>query len=270
MEARSGKATKTLHGVISLLSHPLTGFAVGAIGVVLAIYFYLADHKEPKLMFLIHPVRTPIVQTGRLSDLSVSLRGEPIMGDLTAAQFVLWNAGKAPVRHDDILKPLVLATSSNCPIYEVTIRNLSRDVIGFKVITNDIAAGRVSFDWKILEHNDGAAIQVLYGGNQNLKFLEGDGVVVGQSHIPFQLLNVSGGSLMKQIGAGAVFLSLAVILALALKDSLKNFVGAIRDRKVKRIIETAIGTAFLGILEWGFCFFLFSVFANNNTPPFNF
>lgn len=270
MEAQSEKATAIPRDLIGLLSHPLTGFTVGVIGILLAVYFYFAGNKEPKLMFLVHPVRTPIVQAGRLSDLSVSLRGKPIIGDLTAAQFIVWNAGKAPVRHDDILKPLILATASNCPIYEATIRKVSRDVTGFQLITNDVAAGRIGFDWKILEHNDGASVQILYGGDQKLNFYENGGVVVGQSHVPFQLLNVNSGSLFKQIAAAAFFFILIVVLAFALKDSIKDLKRAVHERRVKRIFELWVGMIFLFALEWVFGFCLFSVFADNNAPPFNF
>jgi hypothetical protein len=59
---------------------------------------------------------------------------------------------------------VILSTTSNAPIYEVTVRNVSRDVTGFQIITNDIATGHPGFDWKILEHNDGASIQIIYGG----------------------------------------------------------------------------------------------------------
>jgi hypothetical protein len=270
MESQSEKAVKSPFSIVGLLSHPLTGFAVGIIGIILAIYFYFAGDKAPKLMFLIHPIRTPIVQIGRLSNLSVSLRGKPINGDLTAAQFIVWNAGKAPVRHDDILKPLILATTSNCPIYEATIRNISRDVTGFQLITNDIASGRLGFDWKILEHNDGASIQVLYGGDQKLSFKEGGGVVVGQSHIPFQVLNVNSGSMFKQVAAGALFLTLMVVLAVSLKDSIKNVRKAVHEGKLKGIFEAWMSIIFFLTLEWIFGFCLFSVFVSNNAPPFNF
>jgi hypothetical protein len=82
---KSENSTKPRHVIVRFLSHPLTGFAVGIIGIVLAIYFYCAGDKKPKLMFLIHPIRTPIVQAGKLSDVSVSLRGKPINGDLRRA-----------------------------------------------------------------------------------------------------------------------------------------------------------------------------------------
>jgi hypothetical protein len=101
MDKTAGLQSKA-GAVMKFISHPITGFVVGIVGIVLAVYFYYVSEREPKLTLVIHPVRASIVQTGRLSELSVSLHGRPVTGDLTAAQFVIWNAGKAAIRHEDI------------------------------------------------------------------------------------------------------------------------------------------------------------------------
>ncbi len=219
MERQPGAVLKTSKWLKGFISHPITGFFVGIIGILLAIYFYFDGITRPNLIFLVHPIRTPIVLAGKLSDISVSLRGKPINGDLTAAQFIIWNSGKAPVRHEDILKPIVLLTSSNCPIYKATIRNVSRDVVVFQLITNEMDSGCLSFDWKILEHNDGASIQILYGGDQKMVFSESSGVVVGQRHVPFQVLDVEHASLKSTIIGVLIMLSLALVFAVVTKKS---------------------------------------------------
>ena len=270
METQPDVALKSKSGLARFLSHPITGFVVGIIGIVLAIYFYYAGRTEPKLILLLHPIRSPIVQTGRLSDLSVSLHGKPINGDLTAAQFILWNSGKAPVRHEDILKPIILMTASNCPIYEATIRNVSRDVVGFQLVTNDMASGRLGFDWKILEHNDGASIQILYGGSQKLAFLENGATVVGQRFIPFQILNVSNTNLKQEVGATVVLGFLAWACMSGLKDYFKKFRKALREGKKKNIVDASGGMIFTGGLTILFCLLIFYIFVGNNAPPFGF
>lgn len=255
------------------LSHPITGFSVGIVGIALAIYFYWAGIKEPKLIFLIHPVRTPIVQAGRLSELSVSLRGKPINNDLTAAQFVIWNSGKAPVRHDDILKPIVLMTVSNCPIYEATIRNVSRDVVGFQLITNGMASGYLGLDWKILEHNDGASIQILYGGDQKMNFLEAGGVVIGQSHVPFQVLNVETKNLsgtVQIIFFDFILLFFALISTVYIVSGIKNLVKSIQNRKIGLVLIHTLKICGCGLIAVVLYFVVYGSFFVKNAPPFDF
>lgn len=263
------EAKKVTYSITKFLSHPLTGFGVGILGIGLAIYFYIAGDKEPKLMFLAHPIRTSIVQAGKLTDVSVLLRGQPINGDLTAAQFIIWNAGKAPIRHEDILKPIFLSTVSNYPIYEVSIRNVSRDVTKFQIITNEIATGRLGLDWKILEQNDGASIQILYGGNQNLKFYD-EGVVVGQDKIPFQVLNLDNRSMTKNVIFAGILCLLIVAMAKWVIDNVKGLNVAIHARKWGDIIAYSIGIMICSGLLTLFCTVIFLIFARNNSPPFEF
>jgi hypothetical protein len=230
-----GQEAKPQNPVLRIVCHPVTGFIVGIVGIVLAVYFYFAGVSKPNLTLLLHPIRTPIVRAGGLSELSVSLRGKPIAGNLTAAQFVIWNAGKAPIRHADILRPLVLMTASNCPIYEATIRSVSRPVIAFQLVTNEIASGRLGFDWKILEYNDAASIQVLYGGDQELGFSE-VGVMVGQNSVPFQYLNTKRTSRGATLFAAVGCLTLSGFFLFGLTRQIDVLVRARASRRVRPIV----------------------------------
>jgi len=249
------------------MSSPITGFAVGIVGIILAVYFFYAGIAEPNLILLIHPVRTPITLAGKLSEISVSLRGNPINGDLTAAQFILWNSGKAPVRHEDILKSIVLHTPSNCPIYEATVRSVSRDVTRFQIITNDIASGRLSFDWKILEHNDGASIQLLYGGDQKMPFFA-SGTVVGQSHIPFEVLNVNQTTFKSAFTMAVIAAGLSLFCANITRQGTTNLVKACKARKFKEILDSFFGVLFFGALTVLLVFIAIEAFLTKNAPPF--
>ena len=257
-------------GILKVLSHPITGFAVGIFGIVLAIYFYYAARTEPKLILLLHPVRSPIVQAGKLSEITVLFNGKPIRGDLTAAQFIIWNSGKAPVRHEDILKPIVLITASNRPIYEATIRRVSRDVVGFQILTNDMAAGRLGFDWKIMEHNDGGSIQILYGGDQKLAFHDNDPAVIGQRHILYQYLNVDNTSLRQKIVGSVIFGLLGLAVTSGFTDNIKKVRKCVREKKWKGFWDASAAAVFFGALMVMFCFLIVSLFVGNNAPPFDF
>lgn len=264
------EAVSQSNGILKVLSHPITGFAVGIIGVILAIYFYYAARTEPKLILLLHPVRSPIVQAGKLSELTVLFNGKPIQGDLTAAQFIIWNSGKAPVRHEDILKPIVLMTASNHPIYEATIRHVSRDVVGFQVATNHLAEGKLGFDWKVMEHNDGASIQILYGGDQKLPFLDNDAAVIGQRRIPFQYLNVDSKSLIQRIGANVLFGFLAFGTMAAFRENIKKARKCTREKNKKGFWDAIFWAVICCIGAVMFCLAIFTSFVSNNAPPFDF
>jgi hypothetical protein len=269
VESKSDFTSNSLRIIKKFISHSITGFFIGTIGIILAIYFYYSGIKEPKILFLVHPVRTPIVQAGRLSDLSVSFRGKPVNGDLTAVQFAIWNSGRAPVRHEDILKPIVLI-ANNCPIYEASIRNVSRDIVGFQLITNDIASGHLSFDWKILEHNDGASIQVLYGGSPKFVFREDGGVVVGQNQIPFQMFNVDFTSPMITIVVELICFIVACGFGVGAKIVIKDLSKAIRNRETQKIFESVARLLFCGLVIITFCVVAWLAFFARNGPPFAF
>src|SRR4051812_48789711 len=62
-----------------------------------------------ELVYSVNAVRTPIVQTAKESPVTVSYRGTPVEGNVTAVQIAIWNAGREPIRHEDILSPIILS-----------------------------------------------------------------------------------------------------------------------------------------------------------------
>jgi hypothetical protein len=169
----------------AILQHPvllvITALAsiVGIVSAPLAIYFYLASQRDPRLTYLVHPVRVPIVQGQKLTSLKVLFNGADVQGDIIAAQIAIWNAGAGSIRSTDIMAAIQIQTEGNSPILEATIRKMTRPVIGVTINQTQSSAGRVHLDWKILEKNDGFVLQVIYSGSINTKLsLTGD--VAGQ------------------------------------------------------------------------------------------
>src|SRR6266702_8515767 len=77
-------------------------------GIPLSIYLYNAVPRR-ELTYCIYPVRTSIVQSTNISDVTVSYKGHQINGNVSAAQVAIWNAGREPIRPDDILSPIILS-----------------------------------------------------------------------------------------------------------------------------------------------------------------
>jgi hypothetical protein len=181
----SGFSSQKPNALITFFTHPLVGSLgsiSGIIGVALAIYFYVASKREPHLTYYVHPIRAPLVQTGKMSDFSVLFRGALLPGDVTAAQIAIWNAGSAPIKGEDILSPILIQTEDKAPILEVSVRKISRPVTGIGVDNETMKSGRVVVHWRILEQDDGCVLQVIYLGSPSVKLsLSGD--IVGQKHL---------------------------------------------------------------------------------------
>ena len=151
--------------VISFFNHPLVGILgsiSGVIGLVLAVIFYYAGQREPRLTYSVHPLRAPVVQTGKMSALKVLINGIEIQGDVTAAQIAIWNSGAAPIKSEDILTPIMIQTENNAPILDVSVRKVSRPVIEMSLDQSKISSGIVGVHWRILEQNDGCVLQIIY------------------------------------------------------------------------------------------------------------
>jgi hypothetical protein len=175
--------------------HPNFGVIVGMIGVVTGIfgvYAYYASIQKPDLTYYISPTRTPLVQKGHLRGFDVKLNGIQVEGDLSSAEIQFWNQGKAPIRHEDILKPISITTKSGGEILEASYYT-TRDAIelntefplkGYVVLgrADDFVNKTAKFDWNILEQNDGVKVQLVYAGSVSEPILV-DGVIAGQKQL---------------------------------------------------------------------------------------
>jgi hypothetical protein len=148
--------------------HPQTvGFVLGiTASLVAAIIFYvLVESRSRELSLYVNPTKTTIVKSGQSSDLHVVYKGQSISTDVTALQVAIWNAGKESIRPEHVISPTVtLATSPRVPILEARIRHVSRPVINIALDTAHLADGSIGVSWKILEHSDGAVIQIILAG----------------------------------------------------------------------------------------------------------
>jgi hypothetical protein len=166
-------------------AHPLLGFigCLGSLASIIGLLFsFFPWWSAPKkdLSFCINPVRTPIVQIAKRSDVSVSYKGKAVDGDVTAVQIAIWNAGREPIKADDVLKPIILHTATN-QIIESLILKTTRNVCEFQLTSNNIGSNSIGMKWRILEHDDGALLQIVYSGDSDVP-LTLDGILVGQPY----------------------------------------------------------------------------------------
>ncbi len=85
---------------------------------------------------------------------------------MNAVILYFWNDGKMPIRSDDVLDPVRVSLEPGCEIIDARILKIGRPVTG--IAKGDVigtATNELPITFKILEHNDGAAVQIIYTGN---------------------------------------------------------------------------------------------------------
>ena len=168
-----------------LFQNPIIGMigsAAGVIGLILTIYFAHQSTKRRNLVFYVNPAQAVVVKTGEASRLRVLYGNEELTSDVTAAQVAIWNDGNESIRPENILQEIMIRTVPAVPILEATVRKTSRPVVSFALDHSQFAHGELGVSWNILEHDDGAVIQLVYAGPPTTK-IEASGVVEGQQNI---------------------------------------------------------------------------------------
>lgn len=184
MEVQSSSGTPS-NWLFRLFLHPAmvticSIFTV--IGLPLSIFFYRAAIQKPELAVYVSPVRAAVVNGSGLSKLKVFLGNREVPGDITAAQIAIWNQGSAGIRPGNVLKEVLLSTSTKSPILEASVRKTTRDVVGLSLDQAHLDEGKVGIHWDILEKNDGGIIQLVYSGGPETQILA-SGVIEGQPTI---------------------------------------------------------------------------------------
>jgi hypothetical protein len=208
------------HDLLRRFSNPwigLLGTIFSVVGVGLAIYFYIAGARTRKLTYTVIPVKTIVVKSGEASTLRVLHGDQELKGDVTAAQVAIWDDGAEFIRPDNALSPISVVLCPPAPILEARIRKVSREVIGAAIGTSRLADGVVPVTWKILEHNDGAVIQLIFAGSPETNIAV-EGTVEGQPTVlrvePSHRPQSFTGQVALERSAGVLMLAMAVVALL--------------------------------------------------------
>jgi hypothetical protein len=236
------------------------GFVLGVLGILLAIYFYAAGKEAVDIRYYVNPVRAVIAKAGVDSALSVLYNNQPVSDDVTSVSIAIWNAGKKPVNASDVLAPLQFVVAPEHGILDAKLVTATRDVVGLQIDKTALTTGVVPMKFRILEHNDGGIVQLLYRGDSNVKILM-HGAVIGQRSIKAV---VYPGTLQTQADqVRSKRQDLLAVLSTAVVATMIMVVATITTKKVPRLI--VIGT----LLLLGLTVYLW--YHNvNPAPPFDF
>lgn len=161
---------------------PYVGPLIGLAGVSLALYFHAQSIQERVPTFYVGPQRAVIVDARgpAPSDLEVLYRKRPVGSTVIAVTIYVWNDGKLPIRAADILgDPIGVALPAGAEILEGRVLKASRGVCRFVLgQVNEQARNSIPITFDILEHGDGAAIQLIYTGTPEAEVIV-TGTIVG-------------------------------------------------------------------------------------------
>jgi hypothetical protein len=149
------------------IAHPLVGFIgtfASLIGLPLAAYFYLAAQATRDLRITSDP-SVAIVRAGQASPVDIVYHGEKIMTDVYARQVYVWNAGSDSIRRENVLESIGISIRG-ARILGARVKKVTRPLIKLVVVANPASNG-LMLSWNILEHNDGAAIEVIYAASDS-------------------------------------------------------------------------------------------------------
>lgn len=143
------------------VAHPMVGFigsVASVLAIPLAIYLYLSGGPLRELIISSDPP-VAIVRGGQASSVDILYHGNKITTDVYARQVYVWNAGNDSIRDNNILEPIGIVIP-RATILETRVRRVRRQLSN--IIATIDGGNTVSLSWTILEHNDGAAIDIIY------------------------------------------------------------------------------------------------------------
>lgn len=186
--------------IVRILGNPIfgsLGFVVGLIGLLYGI----VTHEVRDIKLYEVPTKSRISVSSIAPKFELSFNGDPLPNGVTIAHVIIWNSGSKSARGENILRPVELSLSPQRRILEASISKSSRsDITLISLGLDEANRGTISVNWKILEKHDGADIQIIYSGTDDVK-LNVAGAIEGQGDI-----RIVRDALKRDVG----FLSLAM------------------------------------------------------------
>jgi hypothetical protein len=257
--------------------HPIVGMIASVATVLslcLTIYFYFESTKRRDLVYFVNPVQAVVVKTGEASNLHFFYADQELKSDVTAAQIALWNQGNESIRPESVLQPVMIRTNPSVPILEATIRKKSREVVDISLDQSRLREGVVGMKWNILEHDDGAVIQLVYAGPPSTQ-IDALGVIEGQAGIrelkdrgeKFFSLSLTGHSRNPHKVLGFGLIALGILMLTAIFATKRRFFLHRNLSRRMGLIDTAFALTPFFYIALGICSILF---LSHPDPPFGF
>jgi hypothetical protein len=145
----------------------LAGTVASILGIPLALYLSIATQPTRNLTITSDPP-VAIMRAGQASSIDVLYYGAKIKTDVYARQVYIWNAGNDSIRHEHVLEHIGIVIP-HARILEARVKKVSRPLISLQLV-GGTPDDRLMLSWSILEHNDGAAIDVTAVRDMSFQF----------------------------------------------------------------------------------------------------
>jgi hypothetical protein len=161
----------------------IVGSIASIIAIPASIFFWLDGRSLPDLSYFVYPERIELVNELPGESFKVFFKDRQLNPPVTVALVELWNAGRKPIRKEDILDSIQVSLDPPAEILTTEIvRRANERPIELQLDRTLLSSGKVPISWKILEKGDGAVLQLTYAGGPATK-ISVSGVVVGQDRI---------------------------------------------------------------------------------------
>lgn len=238
----------------------IVSLSIGVIG----LYHYYESVQERLPTYYVSPTRARIVDTSIPAppQLQVLYRGKDLNANVSAATVYLWNAGKLPLKAEDVLEPVKIDLEPGCEIIDARILKTSRSVTKFaKGEISETAKNSLPVSFALLERNDGAAVQIIYSGKPNAA-ISVAGTILGAGH-PHRLVPPDATIPPTPERSLTGLTVIAIFLVLMSAGFLVSAVESLRKRQVAPGIYLLVVGAFILVLLF---FLLRMLFVATNSP----
>lgn len=162
------------------------GYVVAILSViasgVISWYFYDKSQEYRLPVYYIEPFSSVVFKADENKEFPfkvTSSDGKPILKSIYLTTHYFWNKGKKPILESDILETLkvkFLTEDDNLEIVSVSISKFSRRVVACS--SKQVDKNEFELSYKVMENNDGCAIDILFLGEDNHK-VEVTGTIIG-------------------------------------------------------------------------------------------
>jgi hypothetical protein len=160
--------------LVTLFSEPAVGSALGVLGIVAAVFFYIRGKREKKFVYT--NKENVIIGEAKnlpLNKLKVMFDGIDV-NQVTRSVFVIWNAGRSTIRKNDIAEsdPLRITLPTGTRILATSVDLITRKANNVSLSINQNKSEIIlSFDF--LDFRDGANLSVVHSAPSGQCTFEG-------------------------------------------------------------------------------------------------
>jgi hypothetical protein len=161
-----------INAIKDFLNQNWLGTAIGLIGIIIGVVVAYAYKARPRLAARKNTLELVGANAVLPDEIEFLFRGNKVP-KVTMSRVAIWNIGNTTVHGGQIVAsdPLRIITSAESTILDATIRQRTRSVNDFSCVLRQGTTNEIECRFDYLDPGDGALIQVIHTGDDELKIL---------------------------------------------------------------------------------------------------